>query len=227
MHVDITYRNHFFLTTSIETEFNMPQSYAANTSLIADSKLDDQFEPSDYNWKTLTKAGLVFATATGAFLALKVTGSFSLLSSWLRGSLLEDDLDESDVLVNSDDFLAQKVYSTSINEDTPILLENGTDSMQLTTFEALHLDDSNALNVKPTGLRTWNSDAVLKYMSPLHEDMWGCQVGMILGTIGMTVTKNPLVMGMSALACWPQVGAQSSGSSWLLQEDFDNTTLDT
>jgi hypothetical protein len=52
------------------------------------SKIDiestEEPKSSGYNWKILTKAGLVFAITTGGFLALKATGSFSLISSWLK-----------------------------------------------------------------------------------------------------------------------------------------------
>jgi hypothetical protein len=161
---------------------------------IQNSELSNESESSGYNWKTLTKAGFVFATTTGAFLALKATGSFNLISSWLKSSLFENDSSESSALANLNDSPAQEVYSTSVNEDTPTLLKS----------------------------------EVVKYASSLHEGTWGCQVGTILGTVGAIVTKNPLVMGIGTLACWPQVEAQSSSSSSLslVQEDFENTTLD-
>lgn len=45
-----------------------------------------QNQSSGYSWKTWAKAGLVFATTTGVFLTLKATGSFSLISAWLRNN---------------------------------------------------------------------------------------------------------------------------------------------
>jgi len=62
----------------------MFQSTASNILPIYKSELTEQSKSSNYNWKTLTKAGLVFVTTTGAFLALKATGSFSSVSSWLK-----------------------------------------------------------------------------------------------------------------------------------------------
>ncbi len=41
-------------------------------------------EPSSYNWKQWAKAGLVFAGTLGTFLALKTTGSFSLISGLFK-----------------------------------------------------------------------------------------------------------------------------------------------
>ena len=41
-------------------------------------ELIEQSMLSNYNWKTWAKASLVFVTTTGAFFALKATGSFFL-----------------------------------------------------------------------------------------------------------------------------------------------------
>jgi len=172
----------------------MTRLSTTNILPIFNPELSNKSESSGYNWKTLTKAGLVFATTTGAFLALKATGSFNLISSWLKSSLFENDSSESSVLANLNDPSAQEGYPTLVNKGTLTLLKSD----------------------------------VVKYISSLHEGTWGCQVGTILGTAGAIVTKNPLVMGIGTLACWPQVEAQSSSSSSLslVQEDFENTTLD-
>jgi hypothetical protein len=53
---------------------------------IQDPEISNKSKSTGYNWKTLTKAGLVFVTTTGAFLVLKATGSFSLVSSWLKST---------------------------------------------------------------------------------------------------------------------------------------------
>ena len=70
-----------------------------NIPPIFDPELSDKSKLPSYNWKTLTKAGLVFATTTGAFLALKTTGSFSLISSWLRSTKTNLDNQETRLAV--------------------------------------------------------------------------------------------------------------------------------
>jgi tRNA A-37 threonylcarbamoyl transferase component Bud32 len=62
----------------------MPQTTVTNIQPIFNSEPTSKFKPLSYNWKTLTKAGLVFVTTTGTFLALKTTGSFGLITSWLK-----------------------------------------------------------------------------------------------------------------------------------------------
>jgi hypothetical protein len=64
----------------------MFRSSTASVLPIFRSQSTEQLKSSKYNWKTLTKAGLVFATTTGAFCVLKATGSFNLVSSWLRST---------------------------------------------------------------------------------------------------------------------------------------------
>ena len=154
----------------------------------------------NYNWRTWAKASLVFATTTGAFLALKATGSFSLISSWLKSSLLETDSNESSALMNPNDSSAQ-VYTTSISEDMSTSLKGGIDSIQLANFEELHLADSVTTDVKSTWLGTWSDNAVTKYIRTLGEESWQCQAGLTLGTAGALVTGNPLPLGIGALSC--------------------------
>jgi tRNA A-37 threonylcarbamoyl transferase component Bud32 len=72
------------------------------------------------NWKTLTKAGLVFVATTGAFFTLKATGSFSLVSSWLKNSLSETDPDESSTLANFNNLSAQ-IRIAPASEDQPLI----------------------------------------------------------------------------------------------------------
>jgi tRNA A-37 threonylcarbamoyl transferase component Bud32 len=72
------------------------------------------------NWKTLTKAGLVFVATTGAFFTLKATGSFSLISSWLKNSLSETDPDESSTLANFNNLSAQ-IRIAPASEDQPLI----------------------------------------------------------------------------------------------------------
>jgi len=72
----------------------MFQSSTASTLPIFKPQPTKQSNSSNYNWKTLTKVGLVFVTTTGAFLALKTTGSFSLISSWLKN--IKTDFDEQE-----------------------------------------------------------------------------------------------------------------------------------
>jgi len=89
----------------------MFQSSTASVLPVSNPELTEKSEPSNYNWKTLTKAGLVFATTTGAFLALKATGSFSLISSWWRSSTPNfdsDGLQEDKVIKLDDNILTEK-----------------------------------------------------------------------------------------------------------------------
>jgi len=61
-------------------------------------------ETSNHNWKTWAKAGLIFATTAGAFLTLRATGSFTLISSWFRNnSSVTDGLTEDRVAEVKDD----------------------------------------------------------------------------------------------------------------------------
>jgi len=81
----------------------MFQSTASNILPIYKSELTEQSKSSNYNWKTLTKAGLVFVTTTGAFLALKTTGSFSFISSWLKNNGTNFDEQETNLAVPEGD----------------------------------------------------------------------------------------------------------------------------
>jgi len=98
----------------------MFQSTASNILPIYKSELTEQSKSSNYNWKTLTKAGLVFITTTGAFLVLKTTGSFSLISSWLKNSSLETNLDESSALANFNTPSTQ-TYIAPASEEQPFI----------------------------------------------------------------------------------------------------------
>jgi|GEM_PF-1882955 len=73
----------------------MFQSFTTENILpVSNSEPIEQLKPSNYSWKTLTKSGLVFVTTTCAFCALKATGSFSLISSWLKNG--ETNFDEQE-----------------------------------------------------------------------------------------------------------------------------------
>gem|GEM_PF-1407463 len=98
----------------------MPQP--SNTSIlpIFNPKLSQKSESSSYNWKTLTKAGLVFVTTTGAFLALKTTGSFNLIASWWKNSPPNTDLDESSALTNFNNPSTQ-TYTAPASEEQPLI----------------------------------------------------------------------------------------------------------
>jgi len=93
----------------------MPQS-TANILPIFNPELSNRTKLSGYNWKTLTKAGLVFVTATGAFFVLKATRSFNLISSLWKNSPSEADLDESSALANFDNPSTQ-TYTISASEE--------------------------------------------------------------------------------------------------------------
>jgi hypothetical protein len=177
----------------------MPQSSTSILS-VQNSEFTEQPKSPNYNWKTWAKASLVFVTTTGAFLALKATGSFSLIYSWLRSSLLETDSNESSALMNPNDSYAQ-VYTTSISEDMSTSLKGGIDSIQLVNFDESHLTDSVTTDVKSTWLGTWSDNAVTKYIRTLGEESWQCQAGLLLGTAGVWVTGNPLPLGIGALSC--------------------------
>jgi len=90
--------------------------FNSTTSIIPiqNPELSSQSESSGYNWKTLTKAGLVFVTTTGAFLTLKATGSFSLINSWWKNSSSKTDLDESSALANINP--STQTYSVPVSE---------------------------------------------------------------------------------------------------------------
>jgi len=62
----------------------MPET--SNPTVLTVSNPEVMEEQPFNNWKHWTKAGLIFAGTVGAFLALKTTGSFGLISSWLRRS---------------------------------------------------------------------------------------------------------------------------------------------
>lgn len=49
-------------------------STTASILPIVNPSVTQNPKSSNHNWKTWVKAGLVFATTTGAFLALKATG---------------------------------------------------------------------------------------------------------------------------------------------------------
>jgi hypothetical protein len=98
----------------------MPQSSNTNILPIYNPKLSQKSESSSYNWKTLTKASLVFATTTGAFLALKTTGSFNLIASLWKNSPSETDLDESSVLANFNN-PSEQTYTIPVNEEQPFI----------------------------------------------------------------------------------------------------------
>jgi len=95
---------------------------STTTSILPlyDPEVTEQSKSSNYNWKTLTKAGLVFVTTTGAFLVLKTTGSFSLISSWWKNSSPETDLDESSALANFDNPLTQ-THIAPVSEESPLI----------------------------------------------------------------------------------------------------------
>ncbi|KPJ67907.1 MAG: hypothetical protein AMJ43_02915 [Coxiella sp. DG_40] len=177
----------------------MPQSSTSILS-VQNSEFTEQPKSPNYNWKTWAKTSLVFVTTTGAFLALKATGSFSLISSWLGSSSSETNSNKSSALMNPNDSSAQ-VYTTSISEDMSTLSKGGIDSIQLANFEESHLADLSALNVESTWLGTWPNNAVTKYIRTLGEESWQCQAGLTLGTAGALVTGNPLPLGIGALSC--------------------------
>ncbi len=64
---------------------------------IQNLELSIESKSPSYNWKILAKAGLVFVGTTGVFCALKATGSFSLISSWLKNK--EADFNEKEAEV--------------------------------------------------------------------------------------------------------------------------------
>jgi predicted Ser/Thr protein kinase len=81
----------------------MFQSFTTETtSPVSNSESINELKLSRYSWKTLTKAGLVFVTTTGAFCALKATGSFSLISSWLKNKRINFDEQEARLAVHGE-----------------------------------------------------------------------------------------------------------------------------
>jgi hypothetical protein len=92
--------------------------YSSITSILPtqNPELSNESKSSSCNWKTLTKAGLVFVTTTGAFLALKTTGSFNLISSLWRNSSPDADLDESSTLTNFNNPSTQ-IYTAPASEE--------------------------------------------------------------------------------------------------------------
>jgi len=68
----------------------MFQSSIANILSRLDTESIEKSEFSNYSWRKWAKAGSIFAITTGAFLALKATGSFSMITA-LFGSIPKSD----------------------------------------------------------------------------------------------------------------------------------------
>jgi hypothetical protein len=64
----------------------MPETFNSTVLTVSDSGLMGVTKQPSNNWRQWTKAGLVFAGTVGTFLALRTTGSFGLISSWLKRS---------------------------------------------------------------------------------------------------------------------------------------------
>ena len=84
-----------------------------------DIESTEESRSSNYNWKTLTKAGLVFVTTTGAFLTLKTAGSFNLIASWWKNSSSKTNLGESSALANFNNPSTQ-TYIAPTNKEQPL-----------------------------------------------------------------------------------------------------------
>jgi tRNA A-37 threonylcarbamoyl transferase component Bud32 len=131
---------------------------------IVDLELTDKSKLPNYNWKTLTKAGLVFVTTTGAFLALKTNGSFNLIGKLLQQFKITDNMDgksqeynedgmtsyDEGKLVNDQDFTTRELaqVSSSTSSTTPILVSNS-----LIVFKG------ETITLATSGLRATDADS--------------------------------------------------------------------
>jgi len=109
-----------------------------NQSITQDPK------PTSYSWQKWAKAGLVFAITTGAFLALRATGSLSLITAWLKNNPSETDgLTGNKVIEVRDDLLAQDkigALDASLHKQT-VQYDAGLVTSEQNTPESLGFTD--------------------------------------------------------------------------------------
>ena len=90
----------------------MPETSYSTVLTVSDSEVMGVTKQPSNNWKPWTKAGLIFAGTVGTFLALKTTGSFGALTSWLRKSeesMSETVIDKSVRVEDNPTFIRENV----------------------------------------------------------------------------------------------------------------------
>ena len=108
----------------------MTRLSTTNILPIFNPELTEQPKLSNYSWKKWAKASLVFATTTGAFLALKATGSFSLIAGLFGNTSKNDDIST----------YKQTIQPTQHDEiHLSLLTENIHESSKLAEFKEVPL----------------------------------------------------------------------------------------